>query len=99
MPDLENVIKGLECFTNVYPSGCKERNCSYLGKDCELAVMADALELLKKQEPMRVLSQRECETLPNHYERKGFCPKCHQTVEWLLNRSYCGFCGQGLKWE
>lgn len=54
MADLEKVIKGLECFTNVYPSTtwgeCKERNCSYLGKDCELAVMADALELLKAQD-------------------------------------------------
>ena len=62
MLDLEKVIKGLECCTNVYPSTtwgeCKERNCSYLGKDCELAVMADALELLKAQEP-RVMAIEE----------------------------------------
>ena len=56
-------------------------------------------DLLKEQEPMRVLSQRECETLPNHYKRKGFCPKCNQVVEWYLNRSYCGFCGQAVKWD
>ena len=54
---------------------------------------------LKEQEPMPVLMQRECETLPNHYERKGFCPNCHQVVEWFLNRSYCGFCGQAVKWD
>lgn len=59
----------------------------------------DALELLNEQEPKFVLSMRECETLPNHYERKGFCPKCHQVVEWYLNRSYCGFCGQAVKWD
>lgn len=58
-----------------------------------------AEELLKEQEPKYVLSQRECETLPTHYERKGFCPKCHQVVEWYLNRAYCGFCGQAVKWD
>ena len=59
----------------------------------------EMIALLKDQDAMRVLSQRKCETLPNHYERKGFCPKCHQVVEWFLNRSYCGFCGQAVKWE
>ena len=58
-----------------------------------------AMKLLKEQEAMRVSSQREYETLPNHYERKGFCPICHQVVEWFLNRSYCGFCGQAVKWD
>ena len=58
-----------------------------------------ACAMLKEQEAMLVLSQRECETWPNHYERKGFCPKCHQVVDWLLNRSYCGLCGQEVKWE
>jgi len=92
MTDHEKVMSWLEGLTDEdwrrYHSDSEVRN-----------IAKAALELLKKQEPMRVLSQRECETLPNHYERKGFCPKCHQTVEWLLNRSYCGFCGQGLKWE
>ena len=59
----------------------------------------EAIRLLKEQEPMRVLYQRECETMPGHYERKGFCPECHQVLEWYLNRSYCGFCGQAVKWD
>lgn len=61
--------------------------------------MRDALELLERQEPRTVLSDRNCEVYPNYYVRKGFCPNCHQAVEWLLNREYCGFCGQGVKWN
>ena len=68
--------------------------------DSEVRLIAqDALAMLEEQEPMLVLYQRECETMPNHYERKGFCPKCHQALEWYLNRSYCGFCGQAVKWN
>ena len=32
-------------------------------------------------------------------QEMGFCPKCHQVVKWTLNRNYCGFCGQAVKWE
>jgi len=92
MYDRKEVMSWLEGLTDEdwqrYHSDSEVRN-----------IAKAALELLKEQDPMRVLSQRECETLPNHYEIKGFCPKCHQTVEWLLNRSYCGFCGQCLEWK
>ena len=92
MTDHEKVMSWLEWLTfddwHMYHS------------DSEVQTIAkEAFALLKEQEPKPVLNDRQCETRPNHYERKGFCPKCHQTVEWLLNRSYCGFCGQGLKWE
>ena len=104
MNDREKVLNGLRCL-----SGEKEMvenrcaGCGYI--DCQTyaicigQVTTDALELLKEQEPKSVLSERECETLPNHYERKGFCPKCHQVVAWYLNRAYCGFCGQAVKWN
>lgn len=59
----------------------------------------DALVLLKEQEPQPVISDRQCEVSPGHWERKGFCPKCHQEVLWMVNREYCGFCGQKVKWE
>ena len=58
-----------------------------------------AEELLKKQEAQSVLSNRVCEVEPFIYVRKGFCPKCHQELEWLFNREHCGFCGQKVKWE
>lgn len=95
--DREKTLKGLECLiTNEVP--CEE--CPYMGSGyCLMNIAKDAKDLLKEQEAKAVLSERECETLPNHYERKGFCPKCHQVVEWYLNRSYCGFCGQAVKWE
>ena len=101
MPDREKVIKRLEeisdYFFSVYHCSKGREEINKAKDRCD--AVEDALALLKEQEPMMVLSQRECETLPNHYERKGFCPKCHQVVEWLLNRSYCGFCGQAVKWE
>lgn len=56
-------------------------------------------ELLKEHEPKIVLSERKCEIMPFRYERKGFCPICHQVVSWTLNRSFCGFCGQAVKWN
>lgn len=58
-----------------------------------------AVALLKEQEAKSVLSNRVCEVEPFRYVRKGFCPKCHQEMEWLFNRKYCGFCGQAVKWE
>lgn len=57
------------------------------------------LKLLKNQEPKLVLSERKSETLPFRYERKGYCPTCHQVISWTLNRSFCGFCGQEVKWN
>lgn len=102
MTDREKVIKGLEChLSRKCETGSYSKDiCPYWEDDnCSNSVMNDALKLLKEQEPKSVLSERECETLPNHYERKGFCPKCHQVVEWYLNRAYCGFCGQAVKWD
>jgi len=61
--------------------------------------MRDAIELLKDQEPKSVIFDRQCEVEPGRWERKGFCPKCHQVVLWIVNREYCGFCGQKVKWQ
>lgn len=75
--------------------------------DCNgiMEYIDDALALLKEQTDVpvdtkkQVLADRQCEVSPYHYERKGFCPKCHQEVKHVLNRNYCGFCGQAVKWE
>lgn len=104
MPDREKVIKALEhCVlpsrkgwpycSNIAGSCCESDDCPYYQDDCD-QMLFDALALLKEQEPKFVLSMRRC-----HYERKGFCPKCNQVVEWYLNRAHCGFCGQELKWD
>ena len=57
------------------------------------------IDLLKEQEEQSVIFDRQCEVEPGRWERKGFCPKCHQIVLWIVNREYCGFCGQKVKWE
>lgn len=86
MSDKEKVIKGIqECDLN----GGLIGNCPY----------KEIVLLLKEQAAQSVLSNRVCEVEPFRYVRKGFCPKCHQEVEWLLNRKYCGFCGQEIRWE
>ena len=100
MADREKVIDRLQKVSRYFKSMLK------VGYDGDSDIYREHMEsvkmaivLLKEQEAKPVLSQRECKTLPNHYEKKGFCPKCHQVVEWYLNRSYCGFCGQAVKWE
>ena len=58
----EKVMAGLECLTHVdfavYKSECEKRDCPYKDTDCEIAVMEDALALLKAQEP-RVMTLEE----------------------------------------
>ena len=54
---------------------------------------------LKEQEQKRVLQDLTCETRPFHFVRKGYCPRCHHEILWTLNRVYCGFCGQKVKWN
>lgn len=51
MTSVAEVMIGLECLTNrnlIYKSECRERQCPYRDKDCELAVMEDAYNLLDK---------------------------------------------------
>ena len=96
MPDRRKVVRGLEvCSAGKCDSCCPYKGCPR----CTLQILEDALALLKAQEPMEVFSDRQCETKPLEWERCGFCPKCHQVVKWELNRAYCGFCGQELKWN
>jgi len=96
----EKVIKGLE-ETEIMLSQAVDRGggMSVIGAFKCLNSVTDTIALLKEQEPKSVLSNRVCESDQCRYVRKGFCPKCHQEVEWLLNRSYCGFCGQAVKWD
>ena len=59
MPDVEKVIKGLECCMLSYKDGCDE--CPYFGKNmymCQELLGEDALALLKEQEP-RVMTLEE----------------------------------------
>ncbi len=101
MADREKVILDIErCISHV-PDACID--CSHYhgvnGIGCMEDLLTHAYDLLKEQDAQSVLSNRVCKVEPFRYVRKGFCPKCHQEMEWLLNRKYCGFCGQAVKWE
>lgn len=65
MDDREKVISMLKCVVNletVYAKDCKRRGCPYAGTDCMMAVAADALALLREQEP-RVMTLEEVRNL------------------------------------
>ena len=58
----------------------------------------DAAELLKEQEPGKVLQAKD-RSINETHGKTGFCPRCNQLVVWGVNRRYCGFCGKGLIWD
>ena len=97
MVDREKVIKGLElCRDGRCHSGCPY---NHINVGCRKHLDTDAIDLLKEKEPKSVIQERQCEVEPTVWERKGYCPKCHQTVLWSVNRLFCGFCGQKVKWN
>ena len=81
MAELEKVIKGLECCTNISPDGClmfcpykDEKDETYSGF-CEQVLKQDALALLKEQEVMVKPTKCPCGELFDAKD-SSFCPKC-----------------------
>lgn len=69
MPDREKVEKGLNICTSAEPCN----GCPYLGeRNCSLAMVRDALTLLKEQEETIYKLQKEL----NYWQNKG------RTVKW-----------------
>lgn len=67
MPDVKDVINGLEiCTTAMEAVHCPECKYKTLGGLCKLAMMRDALALLKAQEP-RVMTLDEVKMLDSDY--------------------------------
>ena len=100
MVDREKVIKGLECHVNGDPrSRCHK--CPYWGTGIhglsECSVMeADALELLKAQEPMKPIHiDKYTQTKPITFEYK--CVVCCSGLmrHWVC----CPNCGTAVKWD
>lgn len=93
MIDRDKVLKGLECCIKRDPDDkmrCGE--CPYEGA-CLNRLKADALALLKAQEPKPVKRWNTKEASP-------YCPNidaCGRLLEegW----AYCPYCGQAVKWE
>ena len=101
MIDREKVLKGLECCAAMGGYECQK--CPYrhecLDNDLPYGMphlAADALALLKEQEPKTVLRRDD----------GYYCPRCSTIttraigVQKLhLGTSYCPYCGQAVKWD
>lgn len=96
MVNKEDVLMGLVCCSESSGYGCNW--CPYSGECRETTLSgcrhlcADALELLKTQEPMApVYDQLLTQEIPR-------CRKCgYRLVKG--NEKYCCKCGQAVKWE
>lgn len=99
MTDRGKVIKGLEYHLKELTVGKTCFECPYCGDNpCEIQLIADAIALLKEQEPGKVFHAKD-RSINETYGKTGFCPQCNQLVVWGVNRRYCGFCGKGLIWD
>lgn len=103
MTDIEKVTKGLECHKNGLCQIDDKIICPYwkCEKDCSKRLMADALELLKAQQPRKVVYKMNPWTnLP-----VSFCPNCEEAIKMyeyghgFAKRKYCSYCGQAIEWE
>ena len=90
MPDREKVIERL--------TGLKELlklQKDILGYGSFIEDINDALALLKEQEKATVISIHR-----NGFgSRVGACPNCKSVLHYEYNQSFCGKCGQEVKWE
>lgn len=94
MNDRENVVEHLyDCLA------ASRRDNMWIFVRRDIVVDAALLLLKEKQEPEKVLQDRQCEIAPGVYIRKGFCPGCNQEIIWYTNERFCGFCGKAVKWD
>lgn len=101
MTDRKRVIKGLECLSNPYAQDMDDRdceNCQYDNACCFLDVTADALSLLKAQEPVKPIMRNEMDDICSCIDNIAYCGKCGSPIG-RLKRNYCSNCGQEVKWE
>ena len=101
MIDREKIINALNiCLGHGKCKDCGYTNIGggYSTMDCRKLMMQDALELLKEQEPKTVLSMAGRSVISAKV-LSGFCPKCNHTLMYSMNKHFCGFCGQEVKWN
>ena len=108
MADLEKVIKGLRCCLKDDCDNCPyydpevDHDCDYFGKCLRGNMYADALALLKAQEPVMVEERADTNTIN--------CPKCGKQFARVgrdksiyldvdEDPNYCWNCGQAVRWE
>lgn len=86
MPDREKVIKAAEDYE---PYARVFTNLTVKGD-----LFLDMLTLLKEQETMLVEIDGQLGGI-----KYGRCPKCGNGLNQEVYPHWCGFCGQGVKWE
>ena len=91
----EKVIKGLECCLGSNDCDIEpEEDCPYKGMClCAMALRLDILAMLKEQEAVTIKRTKE----HGFGVYGGICPKCRNWIQSA--HSFCGFCGQAVKWE
>lgn len=93
MPDREKVIKGLHYCTHTDGTNCVYCPYDNADEDCTALMSMDALDLLKEQEAVTIKKTKE----HGFGVYGGICPKCNNWIQSA--HSFCGFCGQAVKWE
>jgi hypothetical protein len=97
--DREKVIKGLEFTKSMItfnPSTGEDIEPENLNEADKTSYDAcvGAIALLKEQEAKQVT------IVQAHFGMKyGLCPRCEKQIDTLVNPSFCGNCGQAVKWE
>ena len=94
MADINHVLEGLACLKEPYEVPDEDcEACHYNSDSCPYDIAGDAYELLKKQVPVTI------EKILNRVFGVvgGVCPNCQN---WVPSpQSFCGWCGQAVKWE
>ena len=102
MDKLKKTIKGLECLAGM--NTMKSNPCMDCGyQECQTyaicieEIAADALSLLKAQEPKLVYDIAEATLGYKPKVKVGHCPSCG--VLMSETDRFCRKCGQAVKWE
>ena len=88
MPDREKVIHELKTRLAI----AEENNNTYVPV-VKIDTIRKILALLKEQEAITIKKTKE----HGFCVYGGICPKCRNWIQSA--HSYCGFCGQAVKWE
>lgn len=95
MADREKVIKGLEFHLQELRVGHACYECPYWAVNpCETQLIANALELLKEQEPIPCGAKIKAGDVMLDFYECGYCKNAIRKP-W----GYCPFCGKAVKWD
>ena len=98
----EKVIKAMECHKNkkVCMNHCPYCDGTGDFEECTNKLIADALAMLKEQEPILLENQHKPYGISTNANSPWIsrCPRCGKKVEGKQTR-FCKYCGQAVKWD